>query len=181
MFRSFSVISSEYVGEWDQNDDPIVEHRNLFSHCPFMQGRNVGNIPISDEELFTDGDEDETSSSVGGGGGNTRANVSLESAGGVSESSLVEEEIGTDEVGLRPRTRNINPTESEKGNSSFFPCYSSIYFGANLIPAHDQISRFKFRMIGYMNIIFLHGSSLNLFRKLTARSCVISSCTTSLL
>ena len=43
-------LLSEYVGEWDQDDDPLVEHRNLFSHCPFMRGHNVGNIPILEDE-----------------------------------------------------------------------------------------------------------------------------------
>ncbi|QQP50864.1 Inhibitor of apoptosis 2, partial [Caligus rogercresseyi] len=37
----------EYVGDWDQDDDPEEEHRNLFSHCPFVRGLDVGNIPIS--------------------------------------------------------------------------------------------------------------------------------------
>lgn len=42
-------ILSEYVGEWDVGDDPMTEHRSLFPHCPFMQGSEVGNLPIQED------------------------------------------------------------------------------------------------------------------------------------
>ncbi len=41
---------SEYVAEWDQEDDPAVEHRNLFPHCPLMRGDDCGNVTLEDEE-----------------------------------------------------------------------------------------------------------------------------------
>lgn len=35
------------VGDWVEGDQPMEEHRALFPLCPFMQGRDVGNVPIS--------------------------------------------------------------------------------------------------------------------------------------
>ena len=35
------------VGDWVEGDQPMEEHRALFPLCPFMQGREVGNVPIS--------------------------------------------------------------------------------------------------------------------------------------
>ena len=31
---------------WEPNDIPIVEHSSHYSECPFVQGRDVGNIPV---------------------------------------------------------------------------------------------------------------------------------------
>jgi len=41
------VFCGQYVGNWEEEDFPITEHRSLFPHCPFVQGHDVGNIPIS--------------------------------------------------------------------------------------------------------------------------------------
>ena len=30
-----------------EGDDPMTEHRNLFPMCPFINGYQVGNIPLS--------------------------------------------------------------------------------------------------------------------------------------
>lgn len=35
------------VGDWVEGDRPMEEHANLFPTCPFVQGMEVGNIPIS--------------------------------------------------------------------------------------------------------------------------------------
>ena len=56
-----TYIRREYVGEWDREDNPIVEHRNLFPHCPFMRGQDVGNVPIMVEDS-ADSDIDPTTS-----------------------------------------------------------------------------------------------------------------------
>jgi len=37
-----------------EGDDPMTEHRNLFPHCPFILGQNVGNIPIQEETVSED-------------------------------------------------------------------------------------------------------------------------------
>jgi len=34
------------VGDWVEGDDPFTEHRNLFPLCRFVQGHEVGNIPL---------------------------------------------------------------------------------------------------------------------------------------
>ena len=34
------------VGDWVEGDDPMTEHRALFPLCPFVQGHEVGNIPL---------------------------------------------------------------------------------------------------------------------------------------
>ena len=48
------ISCSEYVGEWDREDNPLLEHRNLFPHCPFMRGQDVGNVPIMGENMEGD-------------------------------------------------------------------------------------------------------------------------------
>ena len=89
------------------SDDPIVEHRNLFSHCPFIQGQDVGNIPITDEDLFGDdqvemGREDLEDLELE----DMAPSTTTSTAGGGASAAT---ERGTDEVGLRPGTRDINP------------------------------------------------------------------------
>jgi len=37
------------VGDWVEGDQPLEEHRALFPLCPFMQGRDVGNVPITEQ------------------------------------------------------------------------------------------------------------------------------------
>ena len=41
------VFCGQYVGSWEEDDFPMTEHRNLFPECPFILGRDVGNIPIT--------------------------------------------------------------------------------------------------------------------------------------
>jgi hypothetical protein len=35
------------VGDWDVGDVPIFEHRRHYETCPFVQGVDVGNIPVN--------------------------------------------------------------------------------------------------------------------------------------
>lgn len=51
----------EYVGEWTPEDDPVLEHRNLFPHCPLVQGQEVGNVPIDGREVYERQNYDEGS------------------------------------------------------------------------------------------------------------------------
>ena len=41
------VFCGQYVGNWEQEDFPMTEHRLLFPECPFILGRDVGNVPIT--------------------------------------------------------------------------------------------------------------------------------------
>ncbi len=41
------VFCGQYVGNWEEDDFPSTEHRNLFPECPFVRGFEVGNIPRS--------------------------------------------------------------------------------------------------------------------------------------
>uniref|UniRef100_T1IM88 RING-type domain-containing protein n=1 Tax=Strigamia maritima TaxID=126957 RepID=T1IM88_STRMM len=34
------------VGQWEDGDNPAIEHRKHFRNCPFMSGYNVRNIPL---------------------------------------------------------------------------------------------------------------------------------------
>jgi len=34
------------VGNWEKCDVPIDEHRRHFETCPFLQGVDVGNVPV---------------------------------------------------------------------------------------------------------------------------------------
>jgi len=37
------------VGDWVEGDQPMLEHANLFPLCPFVLGREVGNIPLGQD------------------------------------------------------------------------------------------------------------------------------------
>ncbi len=37
------------MGEWDPEDEPEREHRNLFPHCPLMRGDACGNVTLEEE------------------------------------------------------------------------------------------------------------------------------------
>jgi len=39
------------VGDWVEGDDPMTEHASLFPMCSFVQGHEVGNIPLSEEQV----------------------------------------------------------------------------------------------------------------------------------
>jgi len=39
------------VGDWVEGDDPMTEHSNLFPLCRFVQGLEVGNIPIGSDPV----------------------------------------------------------------------------------------------------------------------------------
>jgi len=34
------------IGSWEQGDDPVSEHKKWAAHCPFLNGQEVGNMPI---------------------------------------------------------------------------------------------------------------------------------------
>ena len=53
------------MGEWDREDNPLSEHRNLFPHCPFMRGDDVGNVPVIEEDDSADSDMDPASGRAG--------------------------------------------------------------------------------------------------------------------
>ncbi|XP_042321080.1 baculoviral IAP repeat-containing protein 7 [Sceloporus undulatus] len=40
--------------DWYAEDDPMVEHEKFFPRCPFIQGRDVGNQPMPQEEEIQD-------------------------------------------------------------------------------------------------------------------------------
>jgi len=40
------VFCREFIGRWEEEDSPYSEHRAHYPHCPFVMGREVGNVPI---------------------------------------------------------------------------------------------------------------------------------------
>ena len=42
-------VGHNCVGDWVEGDRPMEEHANLFPHCPFVRGVDVGNLPIGSE------------------------------------------------------------------------------------------------------------------------------------
>lgn len=60
------VFCHGIVSHWENHDDPLREHSRHFSFCPFIMGRDVGNIPIKSTRIshpFTRG-HDECGSSL---------------------------------------------------------------------------------------------------------------------
>ena len=39
------------MGDWVEGDEPMTEHASLFPMCSFVQGHEVGNIPLSEEQV----------------------------------------------------------------------------------------------------------------------------------
>ncbi|XP_040567805.1 death-associated inhibitor of apoptosis 2 [Lepeophtheirus salmonis] len=133
------VFCGEYVGDWDRNDDPEEEHRNLFSHCPFVRGLEVGNIPISRRPFSS----------------SPSSTDFFLSARSSAPSLLVEGNRGYDEVGMRPQrpdnerpyggTNNSNKVlkikENPKSNSE-----ESIGIIKHTGPVHPKYSTVESRL-----------------------------------
>lgn len=95
------VFCRGVVGNWQQGDEPLAEHRRLFPLCPFVRGCAVGNVPIeSDTESDTDTDDDE------------RQDPADEEPSTVCPVPLLVSTVGSDEVGWRLKY----PTNSEPEN-----------------------------------------------------------------
>ncbi|XP_067675407.1 baculoviral IAP repeat-containing protein 7-like isoform X2 [Haliotis asinina] len=45
------VFCNGILKSWLPNDDPATEHRFHFPHCPFLQGKDVGNVPMATEQV----------------------------------------------------------------------------------------------------------------------------------
>ena len=49
------------IGDWEEEDTPLTEHKRHFPHCPFLKGMAVGNIPMEIchilDKLPLDGEE----------------------------------------------------------------------------------------------------------------------------
>ncbi|CAL4065035.1 unnamed protein product, partial [Meganyctiphanes norvegica] len=47
------VFCRGIVGAWEEGDTPRGEHERHFSHCPFIRGQPVGNVPISQSNILS--------------------------------------------------------------------------------------------------------------------------------
>ena len=125
------MLSREYVGEWDPQDDPVREHRVLFPHCPFMQDQDVGNVTIAEEAavaLAVPDTEGEPSDHEGDHMATPATGISRAGAASTTASSSA----GEDEAGIRPRRRDLD----SKGNQSF-----------------EFISRYISKLITHLNLV----------------------------
>lgn len=121
-----SVSFSEYIGHWDPNDDPAREHRAIFPQCPFVQGRDVGNIPLPVSETQSSGDEmaDDafpSTSSERPPLSNGSSTVSYDHP--PSSSRLSALAVGEDDTGIRPR----QPPVKGKLTSDYPPIWVLLY------------------------------------------------------
>jgi len=64
------------VGDWEEGDDPMTEHSELFPLCRFVQGQEVGNVPLGEEEPPASPGHDETG--LRWSGGHTEPNTTPE-------------------------------------------------------------------------------------------------------
>lgn len=99
------VFCDQYVGNWVEDDSPIIEHRTLFPNCPFICGQDVGNVPIIFAQNLQLG-VPSGSSGLASGSSSSRLSPSGVDYAGIS---LV---AGFDETGIRPRQAFSGP---EKG------------------------------------------------------------------
>ena len=58
---AFCDLFIHYHGEEEEGDQPMEAHRTLSPDCPFLQGAEVGNVPLEEEEEDAEElDEDDT-------------------------------------------------------------------------------------------------------------------------
>jgi len=88
------VFCGQYVGNWEEEDFPITEHRSLFPECPFIQGQEVGNIPLSQFPGFISTPMHPTFASPG---------VSRMQDESIDETGVREPEDSFDVTGVQPR------------------------------------------------------------------------------
>jgi len=97
------VFCEGIIGNWEDEDFPMTEHRLLYPACPFIRGLDVGNIPI----------QSSPSSSLGVPGASLNATPSPSRIDHSGLSDTLMETMGFDEVGIRPQ-RHSN-SGAEKG------------------------------------------------------------------
>ena len=106
------------MGNWEEEDFPITEHRSLFPECPFIQGQEVGNIPLSQFPGFISTPMHSTFNSPG---------VSrMQQDESIDETGVREPEDSFDVTGVQPRGgRDANSGPEKRSKYLFFnPCLS---------------------------------------------------------
>ena len=48
--RTQCVFCLMQIEGWEENDDPVSEHKRLARNCPFVCGKPVGNVPIGQKD-----------------------------------------------------------------------------------------------------------------------------------
>ena len=104
------VFCSGLVGNWEEEDFPMTEHRRLYPECPFIQGLEVGNIPIHSPALGLPGASLNTTPSP------SRIDHNM--------SEFLNQSLGIDEVGLRPHRHAFSGPE-KAGKARFHVIFSS--------------------------------------------------------
>ena len=109
------VFCGQYVGNWEEEDFPITEHRSLFPECPFIQGQEVGNIPLSQFPGFISTQMHSNFNSPG---------VSrMQQDESIDETGVREPEDSFDVTGVQPRGGRDANSGPEKRSKYWF-CYS---------------------------------------------------------
>ena len=104
------MFCGQYVGNWEEEDFPITEHRSLFPQCPFIQGHEVGNIPLSQfPSPFMSASPGFNSSP-----GSMMQNTTPES---IDETGLREDSF--DVTGIQPRGRDANSGPEKRSKCIF--------------------------------------------------------------
>ena len=103
------------MGNWEEEDFPITEHRSLFPECPFIQGQEVGNIPLSQFPGFISTPMHPTFASPG---------VSRMQDESIDETGVREPEDSFDVTGVQPRGgRDANSGPEKRSKYLFFTPY----------------------------------------------------------
>ena len=100
------VFCQGIIGNWEDEDFPMTEHRLLYPACPFIRGLDVGNIPI----------QSSPSSSLGVPGSSLNATPSPSRIDHSGLSDTLMETMGFDEVGIRPQRHSNSGAEKGKKN-----------------------------------------------------------------
>ena len=101
------VFCEGIIGNWEDEDFPMTEHRLLYPACPFIRGLDVGNIPI----------QSSPSSSLGVPGASLNATPSPSRIDHSGLSDTLMETMGFDEVGIRPQRHSNSGAEKGKNRN----------------------------------------------------------------
>lgn len=108
------VFCGQYVGNWQNEDFPMTEHRVLFPQCPFIRGYDVGNIPVDPPQSNLDLP-------------NTTNQASSPSRPDRAAAMDTVALAGSDEVGIRPHRQAFSGPEKGIKFSLFSRIHLLIY------------------------------------------------------
>lgn len=140
--RVMCVFCRGSIHRWIPGDSPSDEHRSAFSFCPFLQGRECGNVPINSEspdDTVSERNREETERNIAINTEHEKPNEEIEIktqlTGALAElQQEPQQRVNIDENVDIQITPNRMENKSNTDNSSHF----ETIVRRNSIPTHDE-------------------------------------------